>query len=104
MMIAGILMMSQKYITEKLNLESSTLDSLTWFLLLLLFIFAILGFELRASYLLGRWSTTWATLPAFNSVSYEVLTRTFFLNKSTELCCLRLFWNFQGTFLIVFNI
>jgi hypothetical protein len=32
--------------------------------------FAVLGLELRASHLLGRWSTTWAILPALKTTSF----------------------------------
>jgi hypothetical protein len=37
---------------------------------LFFFLNSVLGFELRASHLLGRWSTTWATPPALLCVGF----------------------------------
>jgi hypothetical protein len=45
------------------NLAQSVVPQFLQFLSF--FFFFLLGFELRTSYLLGRWSVTWATPPAF---------------------------------------
>jgi hypothetical protein len=45
------------------------------------FIFSSIGFELRASCLLGRWATTWATLPALFCFGY-------FWNRVSRTICL----------------
>jgi hypothetical protein len=44
-------------------LKEASVWVLHLFFLICLFILEILGFELRALHLPGRWSTTWATLP-----------------------------------------
>jgi hypothetical protein len=44
-------------------------DGKVYFVILFLFIFVVLELELRATHLLGRWFTTWAT-PALFCVGY----------------------------------
>jgi hypothetical protein len=53
------------------------------------FIFSILGIELRALHLLGKWSTTWTTHPThFSLVIFQILSHTFAQSQSPTVILL----------------